>query len=42
VARCEIELGQLVDDPDLVTSGTAVLDALGDMTHLSRVAALRR
>jgi class 3 adenylate cyclase/tetratricopeptide (TPR) repeat protein len=42
VARCEIELGRLADDDDLVAAGTAALEALGDVTHLGRVAIATR
>jgi hypothetical protein len=42
VARCEIELGHLTDDPALVASGTATLELLGDVTHLGRVAVATR
>jgi hypothetical protein len=40
VARAELELGQLIDDPALVASGTAALEALGDVTHLRRAEAI--
>jgi tetratricopeptide (TPR) repeat protein len=40
VARTELELGQLADDAALVASGTAALEALGDVTHLGRVTAI--
>ncbi|HUG95335.1 MAG TPA: adenylate/guanylate cyclase domain-containing protein [Pleomorphomonadaceae bacterium] len=42
VARTELELGQLTDDTALVASGTAALEALGDITHLGRVTAIPR
>jgi hypothetical protein len=42
VARTELELGQLTDDTTLVASGTAALEALGDVTHLGRVTAIPR
>jgi hypothetical protein len=42
VARTEVELGQLVDDAELVASGTATLEALGDLAHLSRIATAAR
>jgi tetratricopeptide (TPR) repeat protein len=42
VARTEVELGQLTDDAALVASGTAALEALGDVTHLGRVTAIPR
>jgi tetratricopeptide (TPR) repeat protein len=42
VARAELELGQLTDDTTLVASGTAALEALGDVTHLGRVTAIPR
>lgn len=40
VARVELELGQLTDDQSLVASGTATLEALGDVTHLRRTEAI--
>lgn len=42
VARTQVELGQIVDDPDMVAAGTATLDALGDVTQLGRLAAATR
>ncbi|MEK6192086.1 MAG: adenylate/guanylate cyclase domain-containing protein [Chloroflexota bacterium] len=42
VARAEIELGNLIGDADLTASGTATLEALGDLAHLGRVAAVPR
>jgi len=42
VARAEIELGQLLGDASLEASGRAGLDALGDLAHLGRVAAVPR
>jgi len=42
VARAELELGQLTDDAALVASGTAALEALGDVTHLRRTEAIPR
>ena len=42
VARVEVELGQLTDDPALVNSGTALPEALGDLAYLGRVAATAR
>ena len=40
VARVEVELGQLTDDAALVASGTAGLEALGDVTQLGREASV--
>jgi len=42
VARAEIELGQMLGDASLEASGRAGLDALGDLAHLGRVAAVPR
>lgn len=42
VARAEIELGQLLGDNDLESSGIAALEALGDTGHLGRVATVPR
>ncbi|MGH2462839.1 MAG: ATP-binding protein, partial [Candidatus Limnocylindria bacterium] len=41
-ARAELELGQLTDDQALVASGTAALEALGDVTHLRRAEVIPR
>jgi tetratricopeptide (TPR) repeat protein len=41
-ARVEVELGQLVGDAGMVASGTATLEALGDVAQLARIAAVAR
>jgi hypothetical protein len=42
VARVEIELGHLLGDAALEASGTAALEALGDIAQLGRLAAAAR
>ena len=41
-ARVEVELGRLVDDAGLVSSGTTTLETLGDLAQLGRFAAVAR
>ena len=41
-ARVEVELGQLVDDAGMVSSGTTTLETLGDLAQLGRIAAVAR
>ena len=42
VARVEVELGHLVDDAGMVSSGITTLETLGDLAQLARIAAVAR
>jgi hypothetical protein len=40
VARAEVELGTLIDDERLVSSGIAGLEGLGDVAQIGRYSAI--